>query len=595
MFIKATTSVNNVQNTITSNEPPVNPTKGQFWVDSSLENPILKMWNGASWVEVTFDIEKIDPQNFQRIKDIISSIENDINDSSTNINDAISKANDALEKAEFNNLEITEIKTKQSEDGNKITEIAMNINGINSTVKDLENKQESQHTELSSMIANTVKNVDSINQQVQTATENIKKIESLEGSNKLIETVNGTVQQIKDVDGKVNQIKSTTDENSFIITDMKGNISSNSQKIDEFNTMVSTVDGKVTEVIQNVDGVKQTVSKVEEGVGNLSTLVEQNAGNISLIGSKDGNPNACLNIGADGKITIGANMSLELNANTKVGEGFTFSADKIQGSSIVGDNLNIDLDNGVVVSKGDFGDLTMKSGEILFSNKEKTKHTGHEFKLAFSGGAFSLYQAGIEWPCGIKFLENVGDEGPGELVVSNSNSSIRFNQKGTFVEGREITLKPGQTQGIIIQNANDGYGGININTGGSSLSIDGTKINPEVKLFEDINGNRLENEIVLPKNINDFKRIRVCAKLTDCETAFYSYVKNNGNFNIRMRIPNIYDDLGGFEILESEISFYDNGSKARVIGGKSYRKYNDGRVDADYGFWLGITEIVGIY
>lgn len=312
-FVVASTTIDKIQNTHIGNKPPIVPTTGQLWNDTTQQPPLLKMWNGTDWELVHTSIKQLDPVAFEDINkmidDAISGAEQDRN----KIQEAIDKANDALQQAGLNNTEITAIKQIQSEDGEKINQIQINYNGLQESVKDLDNKTESYHTQLAGQINDVVKEQGNLSQQIQTAESNISSVQDsqnnmnrelqtaketinqisskTESNTELINTVKQTSdsnsQKIVDTSGKVSIVEQTLNEQKQTIIDNTGKINQAVQDIDSANRTISNIDGRVSRVEQKADGITTTVSRVETELNDKAdtSYVDNKVNNIQIGGT----------------------------------------------------------------------------------------------------------------------------------------------------------------------------------------------------------------------------------------------------------------------------------------------------------------------
>ena len=312
-FVVASTTIDKIQNTHISDTPPVVPTVGQLWNDTSQEPPLLKMWNGTEWEVVHTSIKQLDPVAFEDINKMITDVISGSEQDKNKIQEAIDKANNALQQAGLNNTEITTIKQIQSEDGKKINQIQVNYNGLQQSVKDLDNKTESYHTQLSGQINDVVKEQGNLSQQIQTAESNISSVQDsqnnmnrelqtaketisqisskTESNTELINTVKQTSdsnsQKIVDTSGKVSIVEQTLNEQKQTIIDNTGKINQAVQDIDSANRTISNIDGRVSRVEQKADGITTTVSKVETELNNKAdtSYVDNKVNNIQIGGT----------------------------------------------------------------------------------------------------------------------------------------------------------------------------------------------------------------------------------------------------------------------------------------------------------------------
>lgn len=181
-------------------DEPQTKKKGDTWfkpadIVEGVQQYDVYVWDGEKWVLTIGNqlqnelIAKVDQaqkdteaakQQAQEASDKADAIENNFNTQIGEINhnidsakqdaqDAINQANIAIGKADFNNQEITDLKQKQDETGQKISSIEQNYNGLKQTVTDNAAKQESDRVQLSGMIADKVSNGEFNSYKTQTA------------------------------------------------------------------------------------------------------------------------------------------------------------------------------------------------------------------------------------------------------------------------------------------------------------------------------------------------------------------------------------------------------------------------------------------
>lgn len=694
-----------MQNTIESSEQPILPTVGQLWNDVGVEPPVLRRWTGECWENVNMNIEQLDPIAFRTIKDKINNIFNDVITGKNQIDEALKNAQNAL---------------------NKIDE--------------------------------TVKDVDSINKQIQTANESIRDIQNMEGSNKLIDTVNGSAQQIEDTTGKLNQVVHTVDKNSSTLTDMETLVSQNTQTLEGFKQTIASADGKINEIEdtldkhtqlisdvggrisqaeQTVDGFKQTVSGIEgtmedmqnsigipkneitttqmwkmwnadneeseeidgwqrlyqyqdrellptpdqwfdvkqgqlltqsihirtdgtllgaemtfftwsdyvhrqtvadifkvdeheymiraewtpeaddslrladiwrvnvEGgsyvefnyprlvkgedtdlreladkvennskqLQSVQTEVNQTSDKVDIIASTDGDAKSYLHLGADGSVVVGADKKLIINANTEVTDGFTLKADRIQGSSLSGKNMELNLDDGYIKSEEDGRSLFIQDGVVSF---DIGNERGEQYGMLADSMRMRV----------------------GQLYSAPTSESRTLDASNPF-KGIELTdvYSTFANNGCILS-YNAGFahlhGDMELYLSNDKISVSLTElVNREVTLWENSSGDRLLNKVDLVESIHTFKRVRVTATFAETTQQFIGYVnaKEGVSSDILMTISNVLDDLSGIEVQKTRIRFVNK--TAQVVGGNIARMRGSS-MDNDHASWMYILRIEGL-
>ena len=188
-------------NTVTYGaDEPSTKKKGDVWYKPSdivegIQQYDVYVWDGEKWVltignqiqnELVAKVEQAQKdtaevqKQAQAASDKATQIEKNFNtqigevkaniDSvNTSAQSAMSQAQTAINKAEFNNQEITKIQSQQSADGQRLTTVESNYNGLNQTVKDNAVKQESDRVQLSGLISDKVSNSEFDSFKTQTA------------------------------------------------------------------------------------------------------------------------------------------------------------------------------------------------------------------------------------------------------------------------------------------------------------------------------------------------------------------------------------------------------------------------------------------
>lgn len=163
MWLKSSTTIEKTQSNTKGNTPPEYPTIHQQWIDTSGEKPILKEWDGNAWIAVESDVTKLDPQFTNEVTEKLTEAHN-------NALEAIQDATEAIEKAEgvsdSVNAAVNEAKEAQDkaqeamdnlvtfkeETTGKITEINGNFEGLQTTVTDQLEEQETQINQTSNLV-----------------------------------------------------------------------------------------------------------------------------------------------------------------------------------------------------------------------------------------------------------------------------------------------------------------------------------------------------------------------------------------------------------------------------------------------------------
>lgn len=165
MKLKASKTIYKTQTNVTSNTAPLVPTIGQQWVDTTEANPTFKEWDGESWTEVNFNIEKVDPETIGSIKSDIQNAVEDINNSKEQIQSALDKSQEAIDKAGLNEENIENMKTDVD------TAIKNSSDAISKSEQAIEESQK-----LSESVENINTNIEKIDSNIGDINTNINKV-----------------------------------------------------------------------------------------------------------------------------------------------------------------------------------------------------------------------------------------------------------------------------------------------------------------------------------------------------------------------------------------------------------------------------------
>lgn len=272
----------------------------------------------------------------------------------------VSQKVDAVEKTIINKVWQTDITTQINNYDNtttkiirdRVTQVEQDIDGITSSVSDIES---------------------SFNGDIQELTTKISQVE--QDANGFKTTVEQSYAKKDDLENEATSIRSeisqTASEINQSISDLEGNTSKISQDISSLTTRVANTEGDVTELQQTASGIETTVknnsgdiatlkqtaqglqsdvSTIQENIGELKTSITQNAEQIELATSKTEE--------------IGTNLANNYYSKTETDAKIKVEADKISStvkttvteeiSKVEIGGRNLALDSDVVYSGTDY-------------------------------------------------------------------------------------------------------------------------------------------------------------------------------------------------------------------------------------------------
>lgn len=204
-----TSLVDGQGNTVTygADEPPTKK-KGDVWYKPSdiiggIQQYDVYVWDGEKWVltignqiqkELITKVEQAqkDTEEAQKQaqaasdkatqieKDFIASIDDikaDVQNVETSAQNAMSQAQKAIDKANFNDTAITDIKNQQSADGQRLTTVESNYNGIQTTVSDLTNSTNSRFNQFSDLINSNVSKIENNKQEISNVQQSLNSFQ----------------------------------------------------------------------------------------------------------------------------------------------------------------------------------------------------------------------------------------------------------------------------------------------------------------------------------------------------------------------------------------------------------------------------------
>ncbi|MFG3611004.1 tail fiber domain-containing protein [Rummeliibacillus stabekisii] len=141
--------------------PPPHPVVGQLWLDTSVKPPVLRMWDGEQWIVQEMDVENLDPDFVEKMRDENQTAYQEAMDFANALSERMKNEASRLDGL-FTNVEA--LSTKANENSSQISTIKQSYFGLESKVSNLETNTSSSITQLSDQINQRVMKGDLITQ-----------------------------------------------------------------------------------------------------------------------------------------------------------------------------------------------------------------------------------------------------------------------------------------------------------------------------------------------------------------------------------------------------------------------------------------------
>ncbi|AMW98458.1 hypothetical protein [Rummeliibacillus stabekisii] len=141
--------------------PPPHPMVGQIWLDTSVKPPVLRMWDGENWIVQEMDLEQLDPDFVEKIRDSNQIDYQEAMDFANALSERMKNESARLDGL-FDNVEA--LSTRTNENSSQLSTIKQSYSGLESKVSNLEANTSSSITQLSGQINQRVMKGDLISQ-----------------------------------------------------------------------------------------------------------------------------------------------------------------------------------------------------------------------------------------------------------------------------------------------------------------------------------------------------------------------------------------------------------------------------------------------
>ena len=218
----------------------------------------------------------------------------------------VSQKVDAVEKSITDKVWQTDITTQINNYDNtttkiirdRVTQVEQDIDGITSSVSDIES---------------------SFNGDIQELTTKISQVE--QDANGFKTTVEQSYAKKDDLENEATSIRSeisqTASEINQSIFDLEGNTSKISQDLSSLTTRVEGTEGDVTELKQTASGIQTSVGNIKEDIESFETKINQNSEKIELVSSSTEQISENLENNYYNKVDIDAKIKIESDRITQ--------------------------------------------------------------------------------------------------------------------------------------------------------------------------------------------------------------------------------------------------------------------------------------
>lgn len=142
-------------------KPPPHPVVGELWLDTSVKPPVLRMWDGEQWIVQEMDVENLDPDFVEKMRDENQTAYQEAMDFANALSERMKNEAKRLDGL-FTNVEA--LSTKANENSSQISTIKQSFFGLETKVSNLETNTSSTITQLSNQINMRVMKGDVISQ-----------------------------------------------------------------------------------------------------------------------------------------------------------------------------------------------------------------------------------------------------------------------------------------------------------------------------------------------------------------------------------------------------------------------------------------------
>lgn len=310
-----------------------------------------------------------------------------IEEISTTLNGVETKV-DAVEKSITDKVWQTDITTQINNYDNtttkiirdRVTQVEQDIDGITSSVSDIESSFNGDIQELTTKISQVEQDANGFKTTVE---QSYAKKDDLENEatsirSEISQTASEINQSISDLEGNTSKISQDLSSLTTRVTNTEGDVTELKQTSSGLETTVKNNSGDIATLKQTAQGLQSDVTTVQADVGKLETSVSQNAKEIELVSSKTEE--------------IGTNLANNYYNKTQTDAKIKVEADKISSTvkttvteeiskvEIGGRNLALDSDvvysgtgylcaGGYSISPSEGNELSDGNGQLVAGEK----------------------------------------------------------------------------------------------------------------------------------------------------------------------------------------------------------------------------------
>ena len=208
----------------------------------------------------------------------------------------VSQKVDAVEKSITDKVWQTDITTQINNYDNtttkiirdRVTQVEQDIDGITSSVSDIESSFNGDIQELTTKISQVEQDANGFKTTVE---QSYAKKDDLENEatsirSEISQTASEINQSISDLEGNTSKISQDISSLTTRVTNTEGDVTELQQTASGIETTVKNNSGDIATLKQTAQGLQSDISTIQENIGELETSITQNAEAIELTASK---------------------------------------------------------------------------------------------------------------------------------------------------------------------------------------------------------------------------------------------------------------------------------------------------------------------
>ena len=310
-----------------------------------------------------------------------------IEEISTTLNGVETKV-DAVEKSITDKVWQTDITTQINNYDNtttkiirdRVTQVEQDIDGITSSVSDIESSFNGDIQELTTKISQVEQDANGFKTTVE---QSYAKKDDLENEatsirSEISQTASEINQSISDLEGNTSKISQDISSLTTRVTNTEGDVTELQQTASGLETTVKNNSGNIATLKQTAQGLQSDVSTIQENLGELETSITQNAEQIALTASKTEEIETNLSNNYYNKTQTDAKIEVEADKISSTVK--TTVTEEISKVEIGGRNLALDSDvvysgtgylcaGGYSISPSEGNELSDGNGQLVAGEK----------------------------------------------------------------------------------------------------------------------------------------------------------------------------------------------------------------------------------